>query len=243
MNYNLEENSVRQIEEYLIHSPSLIIPVAPVEPLGVELPLHSISSINHKVAQAVSEKLQLLCASPVRYAYATPFKAFPGVLSTKRDTFVTTMADCVRSAIGWGVKKVYFVEGSSYLASSIDEAMKRYKRKFPDDFSYEIISWQMLGPVRRFINEKYTDLAEVFRSEALYAYLVEELLGYSVESPSSKAPDRELLTKWRKRGMDPEKLKAYAKDCRLSRWSGCDRNDKLLPLLVEAIVVDLTKGD
>lgn len=214
-----------------------------MEPLGLEMPLSSVTELNQKIAQEVAQEAAILCAPVMAYGYATPFKAFPGILSTRRDTFITALADTVRSSVGWGVKKIYFLEGSSYLAPSIKEAVARYKSKLPDDFSYEVVSWQSLGAVRRFVNEQYDDLVEVFRSEALYAYLAQEILGYSMKPQITKAPDRELLTKWRKRGMDPEKLKAYAPQATLSRWSGCDTSKRLLPLLCKEIVTLISKGE
>lgn len=241
MNYNLDENNVTTIETFLQETPVLLLPITTSEPLNDTLPVGAVSKISAIVTQAVAQKAQILCAPQIRYGFSTPFKAFPGVLSPRRNTFVTTVADVVRSAIGWGVTKVIFLEGSSYLRPSIDEALRRYKRKLPDGFSYSIISWQTLGVVRKFVKEHFENLNEQWRSEALFVYLWDELFGESVSSSTHKPVDQKLLTRWRKRGMDPDKFKAYCPKATLSRWDGYTTSDTLLPLLVTEIAQAIDK--
>lgn len=243
MNYNLYDNSINDIARYVQKSPSLILPLAPIEPLGNDCPLHTIPFINKRIAYSVAERVAILCAPVMQYGYSTPFKAFEGVLSTRKETFVKTIADTVRSAVGWGIETVYFLEGSSYLADSIHEAIKRYRKKLPQNFQYTVISWQSLAIVRKFIKARFENLDEVFRCEAVYAYLATELYGNTIKTPMTKLPDRELVQKWRKRGMDPEKLRAYAHDGFLSRWTSYSCDELLIPIIVDEIVSVIKKGE
>lgn len=239
--YQLEDLSVNQVKAVLTENQTLILPVALMEPLGLDLPLGLVFRINEAIAKAVSEECQTLSAPLIKYGYSTPFKAFSGVLSTRKNSFITEVADIVRSAIGWGVKRIVFLDGSVYLNKEIDEAMRRYKKKFPEDFSYAVISWQSTGPVRKLIKEGYGNLSELWRSEALYAALAKELYGIEIVPPETKQVDAALFKKWSKRGMDPEKLASYAPLCLFSRWGSVSMSRPIFPLLIEELCKEIKK--
>lgn len=241
--YQLEDLSVNQVKKLLAENQTLILPVTVMEPLGLDLPLGLVFRINEAVAKAVSKESQTLTAPLLKYGYSTPFKAFSGVLSTRKNSFITEVADIVRSAIGWGIKRIVFLDGSAYLRKEIDEALKRYKKKLPEDFSYTVVSWQTIGPVRKIVKESYNNLAELWRSEALYTALAKELFNTEFTPSQTKPVDAVLFKKWRKRGMDPEKLAAYAPLCSLSRWSDVSMSKKLFPILIEEICKEIKKGE
>lgn len=241
--YQLEDLSVHQINNILTENQTLILPVAVMEPLGLDVPLGLVFRINEAIAKAVSVESKTLTAPLMKYGYSTPFKAFSGVLSTRKNSFITEVADIVRSAIGWGVKRIIFLDGSSYLRKEIDEALKRYKKKLPGDFSYSVVSWQTVGPVRKLIKEGYSELTELWRSEALYASLAKELFNIEITPPQTKPVDAELFKKWRKRGMDPEKFAAYAPLCSLSRWGDVSMSEEVFPLLVKELCKEIKKGE
>lgn len=235
VSFLLDELTFVEVQQIIKDKPILIIPLVPMEPYGKNVPLGAINEISATISSKVASESNTLCATSMRYSFATPFKAFSGVLSMRKNTFITAIADVVRSAIGWGVKKVIFLDSSVYLQPSVEVALKRFQKKMPQDFTYEYICWQQIGSVRKIVKDSFDELEERWRSEALIACLYREICDVEIISEDTKLVDQSLFQRWKKRGMDPEKLIAYSSGCSLSRWKAYKDSGALLPQLVSEI--------
>lgn len=242
MSCRIDELTSQQVAEKISEKPVLIIPVASLEPMAGELPLGTSQKVVSCIADEVASKTKTLVAPLLAYPYATPFKAFPGVTGSRWNSFATTVADLVRSAIGWGVEKVVFLDGGVTAAPHIHTGIKRYRRILPDDFDYTVVSWQNVPALRKELPLLFEGLTETWRSDAALAKLYGEITDTPVRSvEETPFPEKEPFQKWKKRGMDPQKLKNITPLMSFSNWSGVNENEKLLPVVIEAVVEELNR--
>ncbi len=223
---------------------TIVIPIASLEPLGEELPLDVFQVITSKIASELSKSDDLIVAPLVSVPYSTPFKGFKGVISLRRTVFMNQLADIVLSASSWGIKKVLFLDGTCYAKSAIDSAMKKYKRKLTQDFTYGIVNWQSDSSIAKVIKQSATGLQSNWRNEIAATLLYSEI----TDSPFVKTVEKntnisiELFEQWRRRGKDPEKLKKYYPNGFLSSWENISIDEPLFPILMNTITKNIEKG-
>ncbi len=240
----LQNLSLREIKEINCEEMTLVIPFAALEPVGENLPLGVIQMVTEQISGAVSERSDCLVASPITTPYATPMKGFCGVLSLRRNVFMNVIADTVLSACSWGVKRILFLDGTNYSKSSIDLAMKKFKRKLPTDFQYGIINWQSESTLKKVVPQRGTEISNRWRNDAAIELIASEISGIdpvAERSVNTNISD-ELFDQWLRRGKDPEKLVKYFPNGELSSWGNLQKAEPILPLIVSSINSTIDKG-
>lgn len=222
---------------------TVVIPFAALEPVGETLPLSVLQDITEAVAGAIAKRDNAIVV-PAVTAFATPVQGFRGVISLRRKVFMNQLADIVLNALSWGVRRVLFLDGTCYSKQSVDMAMKRFKRKLPEDFTYGVISWQADPALNRAVSQSSGDLVQRWRNEAAAVILHSELTGSApVDAvPVNKNISQAQFEKWRKSGRDPEKLVKYFPNAHLSSWSSLSLEEPLMPILLESIFETMDKG-
>lgn len=237
--FQIAKMSSSEIAEFIKENPSLIIPIGGLTPIG-DLPLEAVSIVVETIANKLSIDKKTLIAPTVNFPYITPFKSFEGVVGVRGNIFSTTVADLVRSAISWGVKKIIFIDGGVTSETLIHNGIKKYKRVLPKDFEYEVVTWQNLPEVRKATSSIFTNLREVWRSDAALVKLYSEITESPIkEIENSPLPQKEPFGRWKKMGFDPKKLRNLTSTPIFSNWSGVDNSAKLLTTVVSAINIKL----
>ncbi len=240
----LENLSLRDINEIPRDTMTLVIPFAALEPVGKNLPLGAVQKVTEEISSALSELDNCIVAPQITTPYATPMKGFRGVISLRRTVFMNVLADTVLSACSWGIRRVLFLDGTSYSKSSVDAAMKKFKRKLPADFEYGIISWQSESSLKKVVPQRGTEIVNRWRNDAAIELLTSEITGTGPTSErkvNTNISD-ELFDQWLRRGKDPEKLVKYFPNGELSSWNELRKEEAILPLLVESISKTIDKG-
>lgn len=222
---------------------TLVIPFAALEAVGDSLPLSIYQTVTDAVASEIAKRDDSLVV-PAVTAFATPMQGFRGVISLRRKVFMNQLADIVLNAVTWGVRRVLFLDGTCFSKQSVDMAMKRYKRKLPEDFTYGVVAWQSDPAFNRVLSESAVDLVQRWRNEAAAVLLYSELTG--AEYPASVSVNSNIsqtqFEKWRKSGRDPEKLVKYFPNAHLSSWNSLEPKEQLMPILMNSIFESMDKG-
>lgn len=222
-----------------------VIPFSSYEPVGETLPFSIYSKCTNAISDELAEGDEYLVLPQITSPYAVPFQGFRGVFSLRRKVFMNLIADTALSVSNWGVKRILFLDGTSYAKQSIDQAMKKFKRQFPDDFSYGIVNWQNSEPVKRCSTACTEVINEPFRSELGAMLLYCEITGDELiaDVPENTNISAKQFEQWKRRGKDPERLVKYFPKAHLSHWSGAVAPDeKLLPQIRKSIVETVAKG-
>lgn len=222
---------------------TLVIPFSSLEAVGDSLPLSVFQTITNLIADEIAKRDDTLVVPSVA-AFATPMQGFRGVISLRRKVFMNQLADIVLTALTWGVRRVLFLDGTCFSKQTVDMAMKRFKRKLPEDFTYGIISWQSDPSLNKAVNAIAADLVQNWRNEAAAAILYSELTGGELITsvPANNNISKAQFEKWRKSGRDPEKLVKYFPNAHLSSWSSLTPEEPLMPILLKSINETMEKG-
>ncbi len=162
---NLKTLSFAEVASAVEQNPTVVIPLGGLEPIG-GFPLGFPSDVVGRIATAVAQRQQSLCAPVIEYGFATPFKAFDGVLGMRRSTIENALADIFRAAQGWGVTRIIVVDGGLTGEQLVANAVKRFQTKLSAELIIETVCWQNLGAVRKFVKGCGHALEERWRSEA-----------------------------------------------------------------------------
>jgi len=220
-----------------------VISFASLEPVGHELPLGIFQTITQHLADSLAELPNCLVIPPITIPYATPFQGFRGVISLRRNVFMNILADTARSLAAMGISRVLFLDGTCYAKSSIDEAMKKFKRTLPEQFNYGIITWQSENSMKQVFADS-TNLKERWRSEAAAVQLFSEITGQPIPQSFkiNKNISEKQFTSWLKRTRDPELLAKYFPEAHLSSWDQLVVQEPILPRLTKSIIETIEKG-
>ncbi len=220
-----------------------VVPFASLEPVGHELPLGIFQRITETVSDSIAELQNCIVLPQITTPYATPFQGFRGVISLRRNVFMNVLADTALSLSAMGFGRVLFLDGTCYAKSSIDEAMKKFKRSLPEKFSYGIVSWQSESSMKTVFSDSL-NLKERWRSEALAVQLFCEITGSPVPESfklNTNISDKQFES-WRKRTRDPELLRKYFPEAHLSSWDKLVVKEPILPKITKSICETIEKG-
>ena len=202
----------------LAESKQVICSVSAPEPVQ-NLPLNICETITNKIAEKVCEKTNIYQTSPILQGIITPFKPIADI-GLHKNRFRALISDCVCSLSGAGAKKIFFITSSDIFTQSIQKAIKDYKTKLPSDFSTEIISWQNTDCAQKIPSEHFENLSQFWRNEAAIFLLANELKGIEIpKSTPNLSFSKDEFEKWKKRGMDPEKLRKLSPNFQFSQWT------------------------
>jgi len=215
---SLGDYSFEEATNLLAESKAVICPVSAPEPIQ-NLPLNICELITKKIAENVSEKTKIYQTSPILQGIITPFKPIADI-GLHKNRFRAIISDCVCSLSSAGVKKVFFITSSDIFTSSIQNAVKDYKSKLPSDFRVEIIPWQNTDCAQKTPNKHFENLSQFGRNEAAIFLLANELKKTEIPlSTPNLTVSKDEFVKWKKRGMDPEKLRKLSPNFQFSQWT------------------------
>lgn len=106
----LEDQNWMDIKKYLEVEDRLIIVLGACEQHGY-LSLMTDARIPLALADAASEKVNVLVAPPVNFGVSPYFLTYPGTISLRANTLMDVTEDLVRSVYGYGFRRLLFING------------------------------------------------------------------------------------------------------------------------------------
>ena len=210
--------SLSGAEKIIAENPQVISAVCAPEIIQ-NLPLNINEFLTQKIAESVSQKTGIYETSPILQGIITPFKPLPAI-GTHHRRFSALISDSVRSLCAAGVKKIFFIVSSPIFSPALTDGISNFRQMLPKDFSFEVISWQNRKIVSEVVSAHFENLTEFFRSEAAIFLLANELNKTEIPKNLPELPfSKQDFDKWKKRGMDPEKLRKLSPDFRFSSWT------------------------
>ncbi len=100
-----------EVEAYLQHSQSVIIPIGSTEQHGPTGMIGTDSLCADAIAKEVANRLNLMVCPPLNYGMATHHMAFAGTITLQPDTLVRMIKDIVTSLSEHGFEEFIFING------------------------------------------------------------------------------------------------------------------------------------
>lgn len=123
----LEEFSYTEVEYYLQHNDTLLIPVGSVEQHSEYGIIGTDFIAAEGVARAVAEKMKLLVAPTVNYGVSPHHMEFKGSATLSPTTFISVIVDITRSFLKHGFKRIFFINGHGGNVGPLTVAMQEIK--------------------------------------------------------------------------------------------------------------------
>lgn len=108
----LEDQSWMDVKKYLEVDDRLMLILGACEQHAY-LSLLTDSRIPQALADAASERAQVLIAPPVNFGISPYFLTFPGTISLRTETLLAVVEDLVRSVYGYGFRRLLVLNGHS----------------------------------------------------------------------------------------------------------------------------------
>ncbi len=106
----LEDLNWMDVEKYLEREDRLILVIGATEQHGY-LSLLTDIRVPLALADAASQATGVLVAPPLNFGVSTYFLAYPGTLSLRGSTLAAALEDIVRSAYGYGFRRILVLNG------------------------------------------------------------------------------------------------------------------------------------
>ena len=106
----IEDLNWMDVEEYLKQEDRLMLVTGATEQHGY-LSLLTDIRVPVALADAASQASGVLVAPPLNFGVSTYFLAYPGTLSLRASTLCAAMEDIVRSAYGYGFRRILIING------------------------------------------------------------------------------------------------------------------------------------
>jgi creatinine amidohydrolase len=127
----LGDLSFVDIQEYLKHSDTILIPKASLEQHGPHLPLYCDTITATEVAQRVGEEAGVLYTPTLWLGYSPQHMRGPGegtgTITLRADTYLNVLYDIGRSLIHHGFNRLIFVNGHGSNVKVVDPVLRRLR--------------------------------------------------------------------------------------------------------------------
>ncbi len=107
----LGEMTTLEVEAFLEHHLTVIVPVGSTEQHGPHAPLLTDVLIPQEVARRVAPRVGGVVAPPVNYALSYPHVGFTGVVQVRIPTFMALIEDLCASLAAVGFRRIVFLNG------------------------------------------------------------------------------------------------------------------------------------
>src|SRR3989338_187051 len=107
----LQENTWKEVEEYLEKQKTVIIPIGSTEQHGPGLPLGLDSYVAISLAEDVAKQTGLLITPPIWFGDSPHHMAFPGTISIRTEILSEYVKDVIRSLAKHGFKNILIING------------------------------------------------------------------------------------------------------------------------------------
>lgn len=136
----LENMSYPEVEQYLEHNNSILLPIGSVEQHGPYGILGTDFIAAEGIAREVGEKLGILVAPAVSYGVSPHHMNFKGTATLSPTTLIQLLVDICGSYVAHGFRRLFVINGHGGNKSSIETAFQELKmRKIPGQFA--LIAW------------------------------------------------------------------------------------------------------
>ena len=143
----LGEMTTLEVEAFLDHDRTVIVPVGSTEQHGPHGPLATDVLIPQEVARRIAPRVGALVAPTVNYGLSYPHAGFTGVVHVRIPTFMTLIEDLCVSFAAVGFERIVLLNGHwdnayalSYACASAVDRMPAGVRAFP------ITYWDAMTP-------------------------------------------------------------------------------------------------
>jgi len=209
---NLSRLTWAEVEKEILRLPAVILPLGGLEPYGRLGGLGIASACAEALANALSEKMKLLCAPVLSFGCTIPYRSFGGSAGIKSRTLTNILCETIRGWFMQGFKAIIIIDMLTENGEALDLAVQRLKTSNPD-CSILVFSIQKDRQGRGFIAGEMPG-QELGRTErgmlSLAAWIDPALVREGAkEGVPEIPPDAERFKKWHKRGADPEQFRKY----------------------------------
>ena len=137
----LGEMTTLEVEEFLDHHHTVIIPVGATEQHGPHGPLLTDVLIPQEVARRAAPQIGAVVAPPINYALSYPHVGFTGLVHILIPTFMALVADLCASFAASGFRRIIFLNGHydntyaiAYGCAEAAERMPKGVTAFPINY-------------------------------------------------------------------------------------------------------------
>jgi creatinine amidohydrolase/Fe(II)-dependent formamide hydrolase-like protein len=204
-----------EVEKEIQRVPFLIVPLGGCEPFGRLGSFGIASLISRTLANALSEKMHVLCAPVLNYGCSTPFQSFGGTAGLKPRTLVNAFCETCRMWFFQGFRNIVVVNAITENSEALGLAVKRLKASHPDN-TVVLFSLQQDERIRAFI-AKHQAGRELGRTEygmlSMASWIDPAMVRPAEKEPAAAIkPDAARYKQWHKRGADPEQFRKLFPD-------------------------------
>lgn len=217
---DLSRLTFAEVEKEIKEHGALVVPLGGCEPWGRFGTFGVASACAEALANALSEKMRVLCAPVLGIGCSTPFMSFGGTAGIKPRTFTNIICETVRMWFFQGFRTIIAIDALSENSEALELAERRLKSSHPDRAIY-VFSFQQDAQVRAFI-ARHVPGRELGRTEygmlSMAAWIDPGLVrGIDGGPEREKAagtvePDAARYRQWHKRGADPEQFRKQFPD-------------------------------
>jgi creatinine amidohydrolase len=137
----LGEMTTLEVEAFLAHDRTVIVPVGSTEQHGPHAPLLTDVLIPQEVARRIAPRVRAVVAPPLNYSLSYPHVGFTGVVHLRVATFMSLIEDLCVSLSAIGFTKIVFLNGHydntyaiAYACASAAERMPAGVHAFPVNY-------------------------------------------------------------------------------------------------------------
>jgi creatinine amidohydrolase len=143
----LGEMTTLEVEAFLEHDRTVIVPVGSTEQHGPHAPLATDVLIPVEVARRVAPRIGAVVAPSVDYALSYPHVGFTGVVHIRIPTFMALIEDLCASLAAVGFRRIVFLNGHYDNTYAIAYACANAKERLPEGVqAFPVNYWDGMTP-------------------------------------------------------------------------------------------------
>jgi creatinine amidohydrolase/Fe(II)-dependent formamide hydrolase-like protein len=207
--YDLALNTFPEIEGRLSEMPSVLFPLAAMEPYGESGVLGVSLIVAEEMANGLAGNTDTLHVPTLPFGCSVPFKSFGGTAGVKPHTMIKFFFDICRSWAFQGFQQVIFLNLVKFNEEAL-EAMQRLLAKSDPKMRVLNLSFHSDSRIRSFIAQ-HTSVKEAMRCEygllCMGVFLYRSLVRPNAQKKGAPLVSDSEYRKWFKRGKDPQKFR------------------------------------
>ena len=156
----LHRSTWAEIEAFLTHSRSIVVPIGSNEQHGPTGLLGTDWMCPEIIAHEAQKDAEILIAPTFNIGMAQHHLGFAGTISLRPSTFIAAIGDWVRSLAGHGFEKILFLNGHGGNVASIEAAFSElyaeasFARR-PAGFALKLCNWWDLEGVSALVSKQF----------------------------------------------------------------------------------------
>lgn len=156
----LHKSTWAEIEQFLTHSRSIVVPIGSNEQHGPTGLLGTDWMCPEIIAHEAQKQADILIGPTFNIGMAQHHLGFAGTISLRPSTFIAAIGDWVRSLAGHGFKKILFLNGHGGNVASIEAAFSElyaeasFARR-PAGFALKLCNWWDLEGVSALVGKQF----------------------------------------------------------------------------------------